>query len=337
MTMRRSILAGTIVPVLLCAAISASAQGDVDRLESDSAAAKQRIERVSRSLGEGRAGLESAQSQAAAAADKASEMSGLIAAGAEKSASLEEKVAGSRAGLERSRRRLKRAERLLSERLVAIYMAGSPDPLDLVLGAADYSDLATGHEYIEAVQNADVRLAVRVRSVRNDFEHKTAGWTALKRRVDRHNAALATAQAGIEAARAAAESSATELASINSSREGEIARLKSDISGWEKQIEKQKAAEAASQAEAAAAAEEEVDRQLGGPYSIPTYIVMCESGGNYSALNPSSGAGGAYQILPSTWEAYGGTGLPNEASKAEQDRIAALIYADSGTAPWVCG
>ena len=30
---------------------------------------------------------------------------------------------------------------------------------------------------------------------------------------------------------------------------------------------------------------------LGGPYSIPTCIVMCESGGNYRALNPSSGAG----------------------------------------------
>ena len=57
---------------------------------------------------------------------------------------------------------------------------------------------------------------------------------------------------------------------------------------------------------------------------------MCESGGNYSALNPSSGAGGAYQILPSTWELYGGKGAPHEAPKAEQDRIAAEIWADSG-------
>ena len=49
---------------------------------------------------------------------------------------------------------------------------------------------------------------------------------------------------------------------------------------------------------------------------------MCESGGNYSAVNPSSGAGGAYQILPSTWELYGGQGEPQNAPKAEQDRIA---------------
>ncbi|MGK2955907.1 MAG: transglycosylase family protein [Solirubrobacterales bacterium] len=332
--MKRLVLAGTIVPALLCAAFSAPAQGDVDDLESDAAAAKQRIEKVSASLGEGRTALDSAQEKASAAAARADEMNGLIATGAQKSATLEEKVAGSEAQLERSRERLKRAERLLAERLVAIYMSGSPDSLDLLLGAADYGDLATGNEYLEALQNADVRLASRVRSVRNEFEDRTDHLTALKARVDEHNAELAAAQAGIEAARAAAAASAIELASINTSREGEIGELKSDINGLEKKIEKEQAAAAAAEEEADVPAD--ADEYLGGPYSIPTYIVMCESGGDYSALNPS-GAGGAYQIMPATWEAYGGTGLPNEASKAEQDRIAALIYADSGTAPWVCG
>lgn len=74
----------------------------------------------------------------------------------------------------------------------------------------------------------------------------------------------------------------------------------------------------------------------GGNYSIPEYIVQCESGGNYRALNPS-GAGGAYQIMPGTWRAYGGTGSPHTAPPAEQDRIAAKIYAAQGAAPWVCG
>src|SRR5205807_9109143 len=41
-----------------------------------------------------------------------------------------------------------------------------------------------------------------------------------------------------------------------------------------------------------------------GGYVIPSYIVQCESGGNWHAVNPSSGAGGAYQIMPSTWQSY---------------------------------
>lgn len=71
-------------------------------------------------------------------------------------------------------------------------------------------------------------------------------------------------------------------------------------------------------------------------YSIPSDIVQCESGGDYSAVNPSSGAGGAYQILPSTWQAYGGQGLPQDAPPAEQDRIAAEIYANQGSSAWSC-
>lgn len=74
----------------------------------------------------------------------------------------------------------------------------------------------------------------------------------------------------------------------------------------------------------------------GGGYSIPSSIVMCESGGNWNAVNSSSGAGGAYQILPSTWAAYGGTGLPQNASPAEQSAIAAKIWAASGSSAWSC-
>ena len=63
---------------------------------------------------------------------------------------------------------------------------------------------------------------------------------------------------------------------------------------------------------------------------------MCESGGNFNAVNPSSGAGGAYQILPSTWRLYGGSGAPQDASPSEQSQIASQIWADSGPSAWVC-
>jgi hypothetical protein len=94
------------------------------------------------------------------------------------------------------------------------------------------------------------------------------------------------------------------------------------------------AAEAA--AEAPATTTTDASGYSGG-YSIPEDIVMCESGGDWGAVNPSSGAGGAYQIMPSTWEAYGGSAAgPAAASPEEQSAIAAEIYADSGGSAWVC-
>jgi hypothetical protein len=146
---------------------------------------------------------------------------------------------------------------------------------------------------------------------------------------------LAGARDEIASVREAARAAAGHLAEIAAAREASLATLKGDIGTWVKQVQQVRAAEARAASEAEA--EEEVGRWLGGPYSIPTYIVMCESGGNYSAVNPSSGAGGAYQVLPSTWELYGGKGEPQNAPKAEQDRIASEIWADSGPSAWVCG
>ena len=69
----------------------------------------------------------------------------------------------------------------------------------------------------------------------------------------------------------------------------------------------------------------------------PDYIKQCESGGDYSAVNPSSGAGGAWQFLPSTWRSVGGTGLPQNATPAEQDKRAAILWDNGrGASHWVC-
>ena len=66
-------------------------------------------------------------------------------------------------------------------------------------------------------------------------------------------------------------------------------------------------------------------------------IRACESGGNYST-NTGNGFYGAYQFTQSTWESVGGSGNPAAASPAEQDKRAAMLYAQQGSSPWpVCG
>ena len=328
--MRPLAIAAAAAAVFCCAVLASGPALAVPRdLEQQSSAAGERIDRLAGALNEDRAAYDRASRQADGAAAREAEISSEIETGSARSASLGQKLNAETADLEVTRKRLRRAERLLADRLAAIYMGGPGETVDLVFSSTDFGDLSTRTEYLLAIREADQQLAGRVRSVRNSLEASVERLAALEARAEAQVAALDAARAEISSARAAAEASAGRFATVNASRRSEIETLRSDIEGWEQQIRRQ-------EARSAAEAEAEVAAQLGGPYSIPTYIVMCESGGNYAALNASSGAGGAYQIIPSTWAAYGGEGLPHQASKAEQDRIAALIWANDGPGAWVC-
>ena len=68
--------------------------------------------------------------------------------------------------------------------------------------------------------------------------------------------------------------------------------------------------------------------------SYQSCVIARESGGRANAVNPSSGAGGLYQFLPSTWHSLGHNGLPQNASVAEQNAAFQQAYAQSGTSPW---
>jgi septal ring factor EnvC (AmiA/AmiB activator) len=273
--------------------------------------------------------LSGAQAEAAAASRREHRLSALLAQGEERAAKLTAAVRAAEHELAVEKRRLRRARAALAHRLVDIYESGSPSTATVILGSADFDELAVRTEYLQRIQDSDTVLAARVAQVRNSIRRQLARVAALKRRVEAYNQRLAAARSEIAGVRAEAEAAAAHLRDLSAARSAALAELKRKIGGWVSDIEE---AEAASRE----AAEETVGRWLGGPYSIPTYIVMCESGGNYGAVNPSSGAGGAYQILPSTWALYGGNGLPQDAPKAEQDRIAAEIWADAGGSAWVC-
>ncbi|HEX5375049.1 MAG TPA: transglycosylase family protein [Solirubrobacterales bacterium] len=329
--------AGSRRPAVLVAALlgfallSATVAGaaSVGDLEAKVSAARSEAGSLAASLQAAQAELATAQEEADAASAREEELTGLLATGEERAVRLAADVRRTQRRLASEKRRLHRARAALAARLVAIYESGSPSTASVILASDSFDELATRTEYLERIEQSDSDLAGRVAEVRRTVAAALERIAALKAKADAYNERLAAARSEIAGVRQEAEAAASQLHSVAAARSDALATLKSKIGSWVSDIE---AAEAASQAEA----ETTIERWLGGPYSIPTYIVMCESGGNYSALNPSSGAGGAYQILPSTWKLYGGQGEPQNAPKAEQDRIAAEIWADSGGGAWVC-
>lgn len=333
----RKDLLGICTAALLCAllaglvaAVGSAGATEAEQLEAKLASARGEASSLSSQLQATTAELGSAEAEAKDAAAEEEELSALLAEGRERAAELQRRLASTKHQLAVEKARLRRSRQVLADRLVAIYENGTPDTADLVFGSGDYEDFVAQSDYLRAISEADSALADRVAEVRAAVHREVERVAELRAEAVAYDERLETARAEIADVRAAAEAAAARLASLQGSREASLATLKSDIAQWVDEVQEARLAE--SEAEA----EEEVSRWLGGPYSIPTYIVMCESGGNYGAVNPSSGAGGAYQILPSTWELYGGQGEPQNAPKAEQDRIAAEIWADSGPSAWVC-
>jgi septal ring factor EnvC (AmiA/AmiB activator) len=327
-------LLGALVAMVLMLAPGARA-ADRGKLEAKVAAGREEASALAGQLQASQAELASAEAEAAKAEQHEQRLDGLLAEGEAREAELSEELVATRHRLAVEKSRLRRSRRALAQRLVDIYETGVPSTTSFLLGSGDYEELVTRDTYLRAINESDTALARRVGEVRDQVRHQVALVGVARHKAIAYDEQVQAARDQIATVREAAAASAAHLAAVSGAREASLSRLKGDIATWVADVKKIRAAEAKAASEAEA--EEEVGRWLGGPYSIPTYIVMCESGGNYSALNPSSGAGGAYQILPSTWELYGGQGEPQNAPKAEQDRIAAEIWADSGSGAWVCG
>ena len=82
-------------------------------------------------------------------------------------------------------------------------------------------------------------------------------------------------------------------------------------------------------------------QQASGSTQTPGHlasIAACESGGNPGAVSGGGAYRGKYQFDQQTWSSVGGSGDPASAPEAEQDKRAAMLYAQRGASAWpVCG
>lgn len=66
-------------------------------------------------------------------------------------------------------------------------------------------------------------------------------------------------------------------------------------------------------------------------------VAQCESSGNWN-ISTGNGFYGGLQFTQSTWNAYGGSGNPANASASEQKAVAQRVLAGQGPGAWpVCG
>jgi peptidoglycan hydrolase CwlO-like protein len=231
----------------------------------------------------------------------------------------------------RLRRRLAADRVTLSAQLVAAYKYDPPDVVSLVLGSHSFGDLLENVEFIKRVSDRNADVVGRVRTARAQTQREAAVLARLETRRQDDAAAVAQRRDALASMRDGLARRQASLMRARAARAQALAGTRSGRRSAQRSLQRLLAERARAAAAAAGGA------GPGGPWAIPWPIVQCESGGQNLPPN-SAGASGYYQMLPSTWKGLGGsTPQAYQASKAEQDRLAAQLWAGgAGAHNWVC-
>jgi peptidoglycan hydrolase CwlO-like protein len=240
------------------------------------------------------------------------------------------------------RARLARARMLLSHQLVSNYETGNPGLLGAVLESNGFTDLLDRITFLGDAERQQQHMitVTRTDKARADAAVKRLSTLeARQRSITRAAAVQERALAGMNSLLHSKQASLRQAEAIQqaalSASQSRASQLRGEISRIEAQ---QAAARLAAQRASQSTGTLSSSPSFGSAgWAIPYPIVLCESGGQNLPPN-SAGASGYYQILPSTWRLFGGSGpAAYLASKAEQDAVASRIWAGgSGAGNWVC-
>ena len=233
-----------------------------------------------------------------------------------------------RSRVKRLRARLARSKQILAARMTEVYKTPAPDFITVVMSARGFADLIDRAEFVSRVNEQDSRIIRQVRTARTTAQREARRIKGLEVRRARATAAVLAQRIGLASMH---ELLVSRQASLAEARAAQLAALKDTRSG-RRALESQ-----LTKLEAERKRQNTSTQGPSGPWAIPWSIVQCESGGQNFPPN-SAGASGYYQIIPSTWSGFGGKGPAAWlASKAEQDRVATLIWAGGpGARNWDC-
>ena len=254
--------------------------------------------------------------------------------------------------LARLRARLARARMLLARQLVTNYEQAKPNLVSVVLESNGFKDLLDRLTFLRDAQQQQQAIIAITKEAKARADAAATHLSAL-RTTDRQityataqrvralagmNLLLHSKQSALARARAIKQSALVASRARGGHLQAEIARIEAA------QAAAARAAAAAAAAQSAPSSSSGGTPTPAGPtygpsggWAIPYAIVLCESGGQNLTPN-SAGASGYYQILPSTWKLFGGTGpAAYLASKGEQDAVASRIWnGGAGASNWVC-
>ena len=316
--------------VAACVVVPVAAGDEASRLRERAGAAKARERSLSADAAKLSVMTARLERQLAVLAKRRAQVQADLDADRAELAEVRRALRAERARLARLRARLVEVRATLADRLVASYKASDIDAVSVVLGAANFAELMERATFLQRLKKQDRDILVLVRSARVDAARQTNRLTkdeAAQRRLvaalrARRDALVGMGQAVAARRAALVRARAARLAALQATR--------ANRRGLEKRLREVEAAMAKASSAGMPVA-------LSGGWVIPSDIVQCESGGRNMPPN-QAGAAGYYQIMPGTWKGHGGKGpSAHLAPKAEQDRIAAKIWAGgSGRDQWVC-
>lgn len=146
-----------------------------------------------------------------------------------KQAELDQAVAvldAARERLERVRAHLKRALVDLRERLVAMYEAGSPDLMSVLVGSSGLEDLAARTEYLDRLHGMDEAVVGRVRDLRDQVQGLVRRLRTTKNRIEAARDSIAAEKQALTDARAALQSRQQELLGARADRVAALKKIR---------------------------------------------------------------------------------------------------------------
>lgn len=235
--------------------------------------------------------------------------------------------------LERLRSRLARGRTVLAGLLVRRYESAPPDLLTVVLGPGGIAGILDRLEFERRLRDAETRVVAGVGVARADAAQTVQRLDRLEAVRERETVAARRQRDGAAQIAAALSARRAQLAAARAARLEAQRGARADRLRAERELRRlERARRSVALRPGSVSAP-----GPGGPWAIPWPVVQCESGGQNLPPN-SAGASGYYQFMPDTWRRLGGsTANAYQATKAEQDRLAAKLWnGGAGASNWVC-